>query len=158
MVRRGRRFGYVSLIGLPIKNPSDIVRPPSDDIESPFTNHFSTFHLSPIPSPLTSHQSLLTAATAAERCASKISSLYCLNSSILGCFSITAAFSAAGDLKKILGSGFEMIRISQGESARVFGFYDKEMTKWRSNSGSQYRTTAGVNTKAPQSQLWRLPI
>jgi len=38
----------------------------------------------------------------------------------LGLLSITAAFRAAGDLKKILGSGFEMIRISQCESPRVF--------------------------------------
>jgi hypothetical protein len=38
----------------------------------------------------------------------------------LGLLTITAAFRAAGDLKKILGSGFEMIRISQGESPAVF--------------------------------------
>ena len=38
----------------------------------------------------------------------------------LGLLSITAAFSAARDLKKILGSGFEMIRISQCESTWVF--------------------------------------
>jgi hypothetical protein len=44
----------------------------------------------------------------------------------LGLLSITAAFRAAGDLKKILGSGFEIIRISQGESARVFGFMIKK--------------------------------
>jgi hypothetical protein len=31
----------------------------------------------------------------------------------LGLLTITAAFRAARDLKKILGSGFEMIRISQ---------------------------------------------
>jgi hypothetical protein len=55
----------------------------------------------------------------------------------LGLLPITPAFSAAGDLKKILGSGFEMIRISQCESRRVFGVYDKERTNWRSNSGSQ---------------------
>ena len=36
----------------------------------------------------------------------------------LGLLSITAAFRAARDLKKILGSGFEMIRISQCESPR----------------------------------------
>jgi hypothetical protein len=36
-------------------------------------------------------------------------------------------------LKKILGSGFEMIRISQCESPRVFRVYDKEKTNWRSN-------------------------
>ena len=33
----------------------------------------------------------------------------------LGLLAITAAFRAARDLKKILGSGFEMIRISQCE-------------------------------------------
>jgi hypothetical protein len=46
---------------------------------------------------------------------------------------LAAAFRAARDLKKILGSGFEMVRISQCESARVFGVYDKERTSWRSN-------------------------
>jgi hypothetical protein len=51
----------------------------------------------------------------------------------LGLLSITAAFRAARHLKEILGSGFEMIRISQCESARVFRVYDKEMTNWRSN-------------------------
>jgi hypothetical protein len=35
----------------------------------------------------------------------------------LGLLSITAAFRAARDLKKILGCGFEMIRVSQWESA-----------------------------------------
>jgi hypothetical protein len=34
----------------------------------------------------------------------------------LGLLSIASAFRAARDLKKILGSGFEMIRISQCES------------------------------------------
>jgi hypothetical protein len=38
----------------------------------------------------------------------------------LGLLPVTAAFRAARDLKKILGSGFEMIRISQCESPRVF--------------------------------------
>jgi hypothetical protein len=38
----------------------------------------------------------------------------------LGRLSITAAFIAAGDLKKILSSRFEIIRISQYESPRVF--------------------------------------
>ena len=55
----------------------------------------------------------------------------------LGLLSVTAAFRVARDLKKILGSGFEMIRISQCESPRVCWVYDKEMTNWRSNSGSQ---------------------
>jgi hypothetical protein len=44
----------------------------------------------------------------------------------LGLLTITAAFSAAGDFEKILGSGFEMIRISQCESPRVFGFMIKK--------------------------------
>jgi hypothetical protein len=44
----------------------------------------------------------------------------------LGLPAITAAFRAAGDLKKILGSGFEMIRISQRESPRVFRFMIKK--------------------------------
>ena len=51
----------------------------------------------------------------------------------LGLLSITAAFRAARDFEKILGSGFEVIRISQCESPRVFRVYDKEMTNWRSN-------------------------
>ena len=38
----------------------------------------------------------------------------------LGLLAVTAAFRAARDLKKILGSGFEMIRISQCESPRGF--------------------------------------
>jgi hypothetical protein len=63
----------------------------------------------------------------------------------LGLLAITAAFRAAGDLKKILGSGFEMIRISQCESPRVFRIYDKEMANWRSNSGSQYRSCFAIN-------------
>jgi hypothetical protein len=37
----------------------------------------------------------------------------------LGLLAITAAFRAARDLKKIFGSGFEMIRISQCESRSV---------------------------------------
>ena len=44
----------------------------------------------------------------------------------LGLLSITAAFGAVRDLKKILGSGFEMIRISQCESPRVCGFMIKK--------------------------------
>jgi hypothetical protein len=38
----------------------------------------------------------------------------------LGLLAITAAFSAARDFQKIFGSGFEMIRISQGESLLCF--------------------------------------
>jgi hypothetical protein len=37
----------------------------------------------------------------------------------LGLLSITAALGSARDFKQILGSGFEMIRISQGESLTV---------------------------------------
>ena len=45
----------------------------------------------------------------------------------LGLLSITATFRTARDLKKkILGSGFEMIRISQCESPRVCGFMIKK--------------------------------
>jgi hypothetical protein len=55
----------------------------------------------------------------------------------LGLLSVAAAFGAAGDLKKILSSGFEMIRVSQCESATVVGVYDQERSSWRSNSGSQ---------------------
>jgi len=51
--------------------------------------------------PFTNHQSLLTSHGRAS--------------------GPTAAFSAARDFEKILGSGFEMIRISQCESASVFG-------------------------------------
>jgi hypothetical protein len=51
----------------------------------------------------------------------------------LGLLAVTAPFRAARHLKKILGSGFEMIRISQCELARVFGFYDKERATLRSN-------------------------
>ncbi len=63
---------------------------PVDADQSPFTNHFSAFHFSrftnPLPlSLLTNHFSPLTAALAAQRCASRISSLYSLNASILGC-------------------------------------------------------------------------
>jgi hypothetical protein len=65
----------------------------------------------------------------------------------LGLLTITAAFRAPRDLKEILGSGFEMIRISQCESPRVFRVYDKEMSNWRSNSGSQYRSTS-VSSKS----------
>jgi hypothetical protein len=46
---------------------------------------------------------------------------------------VTAALGSARDLKKILGSGFEMIRISQCELERVFRVYDQERTNWRSN-------------------------
>ena len=44
----------------------------------------------------------------------------------LGLLSITATFRTARDLKKILGSRFEMSRISQCESPRVCGFMIKK--------------------------------
>ena len=44
----------------------------------------------------------------------------------LGLLSVTAAFRSARDLKKILGSGFEMIRVSQCMSPRVLGFMIKK--------------------------------
>jgi hypothetical protein len=65
----------------------------------------------------------------------------------LGLLSITAAFRGASDLKEILGSGFEMVRISQCESPRVFRIYDKEEAIWRSNLGSQYRSHFGIIQK-----------
>jgi hypothetical protein len=43
-----------------------------------------------------------------------------------GLLSITAAFRAAGDLKKILGSGFEMIRIVNACQCGFFGFMIKK--------------------------------
>jgi hypothetical protein len=51
----------------------------------------------------------------------------------LGLLAVATPFRAPGDLKKILGCGFEMIRISQGESPAGLWIYDKERTKWRSN-------------------------
>jgi hypothetical protein len=51
----------------------------------------------------------------------------------LGLLAVAAAFRAARYLKKILGSGFEMIRFSQCESPRVCRFSDKERSDWRSN-------------------------
>jgi hypothetical protein len=50
----------------------------------------------------------------------------------LGLLSIAAAFRAARDSQKILGSRFEMIRIVQCESPRVFRVYDEEKANWRS--------------------------
>jgi hypothetical protein len=52
----------------------------------------------------------------------------------LGLLSITAAFGAARDLKKILCSGFEMIRIrvSQCQSPRVF------LGLWRLEAASSH--------------------
>jgi len=57
----------------------------------------------------------------AETAAMRLQDLFLILSQCvdLGLLAVTAAFSAAGDLKKILGSGFEMIRISQCVSARV---------------------------------------
>src|SRR5580704_9124087 len=44
----------------------------------------------------------------------------------LGLLAVTAAFRAACNLEKILGSGFEMIRFSQCESPRLCGFMIKK--------------------------------
>jgi hypothetical protein len=62
------------------------LRNPMNAYQSPFTNHFSAFHVTftfhvsrihPL-APFTNHFSPLTAARAVYRCASRISSLYCL--------------------------------------------------------------------------------
>jgi hypothetical protein len=88
------------------------------DCQSRITNHFSTFHLSLFTNPLLSHQSLLTSHGRDSGLAVRLQDLFLILSQCvdLGLLSITAAFRAARDLKKILGSGFEMIRISQCES------------------------------------------
>jgi len=86
-VRRGRRFGDVASIGLPITNhPFDALRLLRAGL-SPLT-----FHVSPIPSP--SHFSLITAASAAQQ---RFQDLFLILSQRinLGLFSITAAFSHA---------------------------------------------------------------
>jgi hypothetical protein len=73
---------------------------------------FSPFTFSLPLSPLTNHFSPITAALAAL--AVRLQDLFLILSQCvdLGLLSITAAFSAARDLKEILGSGFEMIRIN----------------------------------------------
>ena len=82
-----------------------------------------------------SHQSLLTSHGRASGLAVRLQDLFLILSQgvDLGLLSITTPFRAARDLKKILGSGFEMIRVSQCKSPRVLGGYDKEMRNWRSN-------------------------
>jgi hypothetical protein len=100
-VRRSRRFVYVASIGLPI------------------TNYFS---------PITSLSDIAFATSDHGRdsgLAVRLQDLFLILSQCidLGLLSITAAFRAAGHLEKILGSGFEMIRISQCKSARVVGVY-----------------------------------
>jgi hypothetical protein len=66
----------------------------------------------------------------AETAAMRLQDLFLiLSQSVdLGLLSITAAFRAARDLKKVLGSGFEMIGISQCESRVFFGFM---INKWQ---------------------------
>jgi hypothetical protein len=161
-VRRIRRFGYGASIGLPITNLSDIVPRLRVDVRLPFTNHQSllthstrfacsgrashlslfTCHQSPNLSLLTSLSDIALATSDHGRASGltvRLQDLFLVLSQCvdLGLLSIMAAFGAAGDLKEILGSGFEMIRISQGESESVFRLYDKERSNWRSNSGSQ---------------------
>jgi hypothetical protein len=89
--------------------------------------------------PITNHFSPITSHGRASGPAARFQDLFLILSQgvDLGLLAITAAFRAARDLKKILGSGFGMIRISQCELARVFRVYDKEMANWRSNLGSQ---------------------
>ena len=64
----------------------------------------------------------------AEAAAMRLQDLFLVLSQCidLGLLAVAAAFGSARDLKKILGSGFEMIRISQGESPRVCGFMIKK--------------------------------
>jgi len=75
----------------------------------------------------------------------------------LGLFTVATPVRIARDLKKILGSGFEMIRISQWESGACLWIYDKEMTKWRSNSGSQYRSTSISSKSFSSGDLRQVP-
>ena len=58
----------------------------------------------------------------AESAAMRLQDLFLiLSQSVdLGLLAVAAAFGAAGDLKQVLGSGFEMIGVSQSKSARVF--------------------------------------
>jgi hypothetical protein len=71
---------------------------------APITNHFSASHLSPI----TSHFSQPRKQPSGVH---------------LRLFTVTAAFGAARNLQKILGSGFEIvgIRVSQCEIRVFFG-------------------------------------
>ena len=88
--------------------------------------HLSLF-TTPLPlSPLTNHFSPITAALAAL--AVRLQDLFIILSQgvDLGLLPITAAFGSARDLKQILGSGFEIVRISQCESPRVCGFMIKK--------------------------------
>jgi hypothetical protein len=64
----------------------------------------------------------------AEAAAMRLQDLFLVLSQCidLGLLAVAAALGSARDLKKILGSGFEMIRISQGESPRVCGFMIKK--------------------------------
>jgi len=100
-------------------------------------------------SPATSNLSPITSHGRDSGLAVRLQDLFLILSQCvdLGLLSITAAFRAARHLKKILGSGFEMIRIRQCELARVFRVYDKEMANWRSNLGSQYRR-ASVSSRS----------
>jgi hypothetical protein len=108
-VRRGRRVGNVASIGLPITNLSDIVPASAGrrriifHHQSLITNHRSRC-LSP--PPLTSHESLLTSHGRDSGQAVRLQDLFLVLSQCvdLGLLSITAAFRAARDFAKILGS------------------------------------------------------
>jgi len=87
-----------------------------DQNHSQITNHLSLF-TNPLPlSLITSHLS-----RRASGLAVRLQDLFLIlpQSVDLGLLAVTAAFRASRDLKKILGSGFEMIRISQGESSSM---------------------------------------
>jgi hypothetical protein len=100
------------------KNTGQSPRISERRITLPLTSHFSAF-TSPQP-PLTNHFSPLTAAPSGPTV--RLQDLFLILSQCvdLGLLSITAAFRSARDLKKILGSGFEIVRISQCESPRFF--------------------------------------
>jgi hypothetical protein len=144
-VPRGQRFGYVASIGLPITNhfsPITLRRAPDLSLSKvtlaqggPLTFHFSPFANPLYLSHLTNHFLPLTAAPAVQR----FQDLFLILSQRvdLGLLSITAAFRAPGDLKEILGSGFEMIRISQCKSARVFCM----ISKWRPQNAGRSALT-----------------
>jgi len=72
--------------------------------------------------PITNHFSPITSHGRASGLAVRLQDFFLILSQCvdLGLLAVTAAFRAAGDFEKILGSGFEIVRISQCESPRVF--------------------------------------